>query len=218
MYTPGKFEWTDDLMGKLAFMQRYNFAIVASASDGRVLATHAPVVVRELGGELRLQFHLARENEQTEILTTGSEARVIFAGPHGYISPRWYANKRTVPTWNYTAIHAHGKPRVMTDDELVRHLCELVSVSEQAVGGEPWLLNSVGGGGGKMVQGMVGLICGFELVATRIQAKRKLNQNRSRDDRLGVIAALRQTGGSDAAALADLMEQVLDQGETELDD
>jgi transcriptional regulator len=48
-------------------------------------------------------------------------------------------------------------------------------------------------------------IVGFEIEITRIEAKFKLSQNRSADDRRGVIAALRDTGLASNAALADLM-------------
>jgi transcriptional regulator len=49
-------------------------------------------------------------------------------------------------------------------------------------------------------------ILAFVLPVRELQAKAKLGQNRSRDDREGVIAALRARG---AHALADAMERVL---------
>jgi predicted FMN-binding regulatory protein PaiB len=51
-----------------------------------------------------------------------------------------------------------------------------------------------------------------------LHAKRKLNQNRSMEDRLGVIAALRASGRQEDAAVAEWMDRVLGEGEVELDD
>ena len=39
-------------------------------------------------------------------------------GPDGYISPRWYAKRDTVPTWNYVSVEAVGTVRKLDDDEL----------------------------------------------------------------------------------------------------
>ena len=44
---------------------------------------------------------------------------MIFQGPEAYIRPGWYPSKaehgKVVPTWNYAAVHAYGRLRVMND-------------------------------------------------------------------------------------------------------
>ena len=40
----------------------------------------------------------------------------IFSGPHAYISPTWYEAEQLVPTWNYTAVHAYGRVKIIEDD------------------------------------------------------------------------------------------------------
>jgi len=35
---------------------------------------------------------------------------VIFMQPHAYVSPRLYDSRQNVPTWNYVAVHAYGRP------------------------------------------------------------------------------------------------------------
>jgi transcriptional regulator len=220
MYTPTKNLWADDMAGQMAFMHRHAFAVVTCATQGRVLASHLPIVAKLAGDGVQLEFHVARANEQAAVLAEGGEVRVIFSGPHAYVSPAWYANQRTVPTWNYLAIHAVGPVRVMNDGELGLHLEELVQVNEAGLGGghEPWKLESVGGKYGKMVRGMQGAIVGLVMERPVLHAKRKLNQNRSMEDRLGVIAALRASGRQEDAAVAEWMEKVLGDGEVELDD
>ena len=39
---------------------------------------------------------------------------IVFRGPHGYISPTWYAKTDVVPTWNFAVVHASGKLRPVT--------------------------------------------------------------------------------------------------------
>jgi len=48
-------------------------------------------------------------------------------------------------------------------------------------------------------------IVGIELVVERVEGKAKLSQNRSDADQAGVVAGLRQDGGSETTAVADAM-------------
>jgi transcriptional regulator len=38
---------------------------------------------------------------------------VMFHGPHAYVSPSWYADPQSVPTWNYAVVHAHGRAALL---------------------------------------------------------------------------------------------------------
>jgi transcriptional regulator len=51
-------------------------------------------------------------------------------------------------------------------------------------------------------------IVGFRIEVSHIEGKWKLNQNHPQERRERVIRALREQGGEDALAIADLMEQV----------
>ena len=57
-------------------------------------------------------------------------ALAIFHGPQAYISPSWYQSTRehgrTVPTWNYTAVHMSGPVTFHRDDDW------LMDVGDQA--------------------------------------------------------------------------------------
>lgn len=57
------------------------------------------------------------------------------------------------------------------------------------------------------VRGLLKGIVGFELSVARLEGKYKLNQNRSREDRAGVIAGLEATGRAGDAELAALMRR-----------
>ncbi len=49
---------------------------------------------------------------------------MIFQGPQGYLTPNWYPSKaehgKVVPTWNYTVVHAYGRPEVIEDANWLR--------------------------------------------------------------------------------------------------
>ena len=125
---------------------------------------------------------------------------VIFHGPHGYISPRWYRQPVSVPTWNYAVVHAQGTPRMMDDMALREHLRALAAKYEPAEGGwDPRVLP------GEAMDKLQGQIVGFDIEITSIQGKWKLGQNRTREDRQGAIDGLRQTGDAEANTLADWM-------------
>ena len=131
MYIPEQFEVQD--VGVLQdFMERFNFAMLVTQKDGSMIASHLPFVLdRSVGRYGALRAHLAKKNPQHGHLQSGSEAFVVFQGPHAYISPMWYANQRNVPTWNYAVVHAYGTPRMLGDDELIDLLERLVQEHER---------------------------------------------------------------------------------------
>jgi transcriptional regulator len=154
-----------------------------------------------------LRGHLARPNPQWRDAGSDSEALAIFDGPDAYVSPALYEEKRltgkVVPTWNYVTVLAHGTLVARPEPEwLLSHVRRLVERHE-AGRREPWSIDDVPDG---YVETMVRAIVGLELHITRLEAKRKLSQNRSAADIEGVIAGL--AGGSPRdQAVADEMER-----------
>jgi transcriptional regulator len=57
----------------------------------------------------------------------------------------------------------------------------------------------------KYVAGQLKAIVGLHMTVERVEAKAKLSQNRSADDRAGVIAGLNAEGGAREATVAALM-------------
>src|SRR4029079_13469674 len=111
-------------------------------------ATHAPFRFEARVGELGvLRTHLARPNPQWRNWTEdgsraeNEEALVIFQGPHAYISPTWYVQQPSVPTWDYAVVHAYGRPRLLTPSELRAFLETLTADYE--VGPNAWSLTAL---------------------------------------------------------------------------
>jgi transcriptional regulator len=152
-----------------------------------------------------LRGHLARPNRQWRDISPDVEALAIFDGPDAYISPSWYEEKRltgkVVPTWNYTTVLAHGLVSVHEEaDWLLPHVRRLVE-RQEAARPQPWSVDDPPDG---YVETMVRAIVGLELRITRVEAKRKLSQNRSQADVDGVIEGLGEGTPSDRAVAADM--------------
>ena len=105
----------------LAFLRANAFPLLVTGTGGALHASHLPVLVREEGDALFLDLHMARSNPQWKEFFD-EEVLVVFSGPHAYVSPRWYEEKQRVPTWNYAAVHAYGRARVIEDESALREL------------------------------------------------------------------------------------------------
>lgn len=152
-----------------------------------------------------LRGHLARANPHWRSLGSDGQAIAIFNGADAYISPAWYEEKRltgkVVPTWNYSTVVVHGT--VVTHEEvdwLVAHVRKLVERHE-AGRPVPWSIDDAPSG---YIETMARAIVGLELRIERIDAKRKLSQNRSAVDIAGAIAGLSE-GSANERAVAQLM-------------
>ena len=185
------------------FVRDHSFGTLVSHVDGEPFATHLPFLLDAgRGPHGTLRAHLARANPHWRSFQEGTTSLVIFQGPHAYVSPSWYATPVAVPTWNYTAVHVHGQPRLVEDREELRALVDdTVRLYEQLYP-EPWRMDRLDEA---LVDKMLDNIVGFEITIDRLEGKLKLSQNRSAADREGVIAALTRQGDEQSLAVAALM-------------
>ncbi len=196
MYLPEQFARTD-LPALHAVMRAHSFAIVITRDGGAPFVSHLPLALKpDAGAQGSLIGHMARNNPQWRHFADGQEILIVFSGPHAYVSPSAYEVKSgTVPTWNYIAVHAWGRARILPDDELERALHGLVEANEQGVASS-WKLAITPNLRERLLPGIVG----FEVALHRIEGKFKLSQNRSEQDRKGVIDYLsRSEQGRDVA-------------------
>jgi transcriptional regulator len=183
-------------------IRRYSFGTLVTTSGGEITASHLPFVLdNEAGPYGTLRGHVARANPQWRSFQEGQEVMAIFQGPHGYISPSWYENPLSVPTWDYAVVHTYGVPRLVEEhDELRRLLADLVRTYEASMP-QPWPFNLPDDFLGRMMNGIVG----FEIRLTRLEGKLKLSQTRSLTDQQAVAEALLRQSDDLSVALAGLM-------------
>ena len=202
VYIPAHFH-EQEISALHDMMRRNSFAALVTVADGVPFATHLPVLLNsETPPYGILRGHVARANPQWRHFEAGMEALMIFSGAHGYISPGWYETQPAVPTWNYTAVHAYGVPRLLTEEELKTLVLTMTAYFE--AGGPESRSPEFSDG---YIEKLLPAIVGFEMPISRLEGKAKLSQNRSETDRRQVIAALEQSGSPAEAALAAEMQQ-----------
>jgi transcriptional regulator len=203
MYIPAHFKETRlDLLH--ALIREHSFATLISVLDGELFATHLPVLLEAGRGEYgTLVAHMARANPHWHAFTPEAAlSLVIFQGPHAYISPNWYVAEQAVPTWNYTVVHAYGRPLVLDDPARVRALLDDTVGTFEAAQVRPW---STAQPGEAYISNMARGIVAFEMPISRLEGKRKLGQNRSVEDARGAASALQASGDATSQAVAGLM-------------
>jgi transcriptional regulator len=201
MYIP-EFNRVRDHAEILSFVQTYPFAILVTASDSGPFATHIPILVRSTDNQVVLHGHMAKANPHWGLLEKGQESLAIFHGPHAYISPSLYESRESVPTWNYAAVHVYGQARVFSEAPwLMEEAREIIHAFDPAYYAQWSSLSD------KFRNGMVKHIVGFEIVASRIEAKYKISQNRTKGDQASVIGSLEQSADTAAVEIAKLMQK-----------
>ena len=197
MYLPPHFK-IDELAAIHAAMRASRLATLVTATSDGLIATPLPLIVDETEGEHgTLYGHVARPNPQWKTPVVG-EAMAIFTGPDAYITPSWYVAKaehgKVVPTWNYVAVHAYGTAEFFEDtDRLLAVVTRLTNLYEQSRE-QAWQVTDAPA---DFIKAQLRGIVGFRMPITRIDAKRKMSQNRKLEDRVGVVAGL---AGSDDPA------------------
>lgn len=199
MYSPDEFRESDPDRLR-AWIDAWPFATLVTVLNGAPVVTHVPLVLDTArGAHGTLVGHLARPNPQWHGFNGRAEAIAIFHGPHAYVSPTWYGPGPSLPTWNYTAVHAHGAPYVVEEPEAARALLDAFVARFET----KW---SLGGLPGKYVAGKVRGIVIFELPIERLEGKAKLSQRQSPDDRRRVKDVLSKASDSAVRDLAQMID------------
>jgi transcriptional regulator len=204
MYSP-KFNQITDRAVLIEAMQAYSFAILfgpQGGTDAGMVATHLPLVVKDQGEHGLIEGHFAKANRHWQALT-GHEVLVVFPGPHSYVSPSFYTEPLSVPTWNYIAVHAYGTLELVEDNEgKDALLAGLIQANEPAFA-EQWRTSPDG-----FRRTMLAGIQGFRIPIARIEGKFKISQNREPQERANVQAA-HAAGTADQQALAAWMARLI---------
>jgi transcriptional regulator len=197
MYIP-PLNRVEDRQAINAFIHAHGFATVITNAVGKTVASHLPVLFDEETNVLR--SHMARASEQWKQLASGDEVLCIFHGPHAYISPSWYEQQHTVPTWNYAVVHVYGKPTIVDEAQLKQIVLDTTTKYESFMP-QPWKIPL----SEKEIAQMSKAIVGFKIDIQRMEAKFKLGQNRSREDQEKMLFKLQSAADDESRALAQFI-------------
>ena len=175
-----------------------------SQTDDGMVASHYPTMLDEDADGIVLLTHFGRPDEKLHGVGSGREMLMIVQGAHGYVSPSWYGDPHDmVPTWNHVTAHLYGVPEVLTHEQNLLVLERLVDYFEQGMPNAKSLRIDPATAD-KLAKGTMGL----RIPITRVEARKKLSQNRTDVDRDSIIEHLSGEGRYSSAELADEMQRV----------
>ena len=203
-YIPKHFEF-HGLDEKHDFIENYNFGQLICTREDNLNMSYLPFLLNRTDSPLgSLQCHVAKNNSIWRDITK-SRITAVFSGPHAYISPCWYSSKDQVPTWNYSAVFAEGKVRLLDDDQLAPLLIKLTNSEENRTWNNiKWPTREVGT---PKYDPMMKAIVGIELKIEKIYGKLKMSQNRSSEDRAGAVQGLLESSCESHAAVAKMIKE-----------
>lgn len=202
MYVPAHFaaDDPDALIARLA--HRWAGVLITVDVDGTPVGTHMPLL---WDAERKIATgHIARANPQWK----QGEGRglIVLSGPEAYVTPNWYPSKaehgKAVPTWNYEAVHLSGRVEWFDDAARLEGVVRDLSAFHEAEHPKPW---SIADAPRAYIDALLRGIVGVAMHVDRIDAKRKLSQNKSEADFNGVVGGLAASEDAMAREVADLM-------------
>lgn len=200
MYVPNHFkEERPEVI--FEFLRTHPFGLAITVDAGEPFVSHCPFLIE--AETRKIYWHLAAANPQTRQLAATGRAKLVFEGPHAYISPTWYA-KSNVPTWNFVAVHVAGVVRVLDGPATAQLVDTLVRQYEGPQG-----LGDFTEAG--LYRHLLQAIVGFELTITHCTAKYKLSQNRTVEDQREVSRRLLASDHEHERDLGALMISRMDE-------
>ncbi|MEZ5972748.1 MAG: FMN-binding negative transcriptional regulator [Hyphomonadaceae bacterium] len=204
MYVPEHFatDDADDLIARLT--RRWSGVLVTVNEHGVPVATHLPIL---WDAEKRVATgHIARANPQWK--QGPGKGLIVLGGAEAYVTPAWYPSKaehgKTVPTWNYEAVHISGQVEWFEDAGRLESVVAELSRAHEQGRAEPW---TIADAPRPYIDALLRGIVGVSLTAERVEAKRKLSQNKSAADFAGVGDGLAASGDPMGEEVAALMRE-----------
>jgi transcriptional regulator len=211
MYQPAHFI-EQDAEALLAVMQAAPLATLIRAGAA-LEADLLPLEVDRVDGGWRLVGHVARANPLWRE-ADGAEVLVLFHGAQAYVSPNWYPSKaqhgKMVPTWNYSVVQARGRLRAIDDPAWLRSFLTRLTDRHESARAMPWHVSDAPA---DYIAATLRGIVGIEIEVSALEGKFKLSQNRSAEDRTGIVLGLESDAALQRQPEADALAQAMQAAE-----
>lgn len=196
MYCPAPFQNTH-LEEAEAFMKLHSFATLVSTDGEQIFATQLPFFVEKNGAQLTLFSHLAAANPQAHFIENRN-CKILFQGPHAYISPSLYAHAKNVPTWNYQTLQATGIGQIQTtDEELEASMGVLFDTYDPAFKSQWQTLDAI------YKQMLKKEVVMFKIVVSSWVFTEKLSQNKTEEEQRKIAESLIEIGNALGEVMLD---------------
>ena len=202
MYRPSAFA-VDDVSVLHDVIRKRVFATIAAVRDGAVAFAYAPVILDAgNGAKGGIRYHLAVGNPLAK-LEDGARVRISLLAANAYVSPDWYRETMTVPTWNYIAVEGEGTVRRTSREELRQLVIDLSAQEEsKLLPKTPWLIDKMPP---QRIAALLNGIVGFSLSFNMLEGKFKISQDKTPEDFESVITALGSRGDAPSNSVARAM-------------
>jgi len=163
-------------VGEIRRLIEHNpWVTIVSSTENGLVASHYAVLLDADREDLTIVGHVGKPDDLVHGLGE-RELLVVVQGPHGYVSPGWYGDVQSVPTWNFVSAHLSGIPELLTPEENLQVLERLVARFESGLP-QPRLMWEPPNDP-EYVRRLERGTVGFRLTPTKVVGKRKLSQNK----------------------------------------
>ena len=206
MFVPKIFDQTDFIQIR-QFLATYPLATLIAPTNEGVEACHIPLIWQDDGSEWGCLYgHVAKVNPIYQQALPSKNWLAVFSDGGHYISPNWYPSKaqthKEVPTWNYRSVHISGQIELLTTPHELKTILTLLTSTFEQNQPKPW---SLADAPDKYIDAMCRAIVGLRLSINKIDGQFKLSQNKTLDNKKGVISGLSQLNTASAAQMAKLV-------------
>lgn len=206
MFTPKAFK-EEDFETIKAFIKEQPQATIIVQTNTGLEACHIPMYWQDDGSQYGCLYgHIAKINTFNNNDNIDTLWLVIFQDTGHYISPNWYPSKaithKEVPTWNYRSVHITGLVRLITEPEMLIEILTKLTTDFEANQPIPWSLDDAPE---NYIQALCRAIVGIRINITDVQAQFKLSQNKTAENRAGIIAGLGRLRTEKADEMAKLI-------------
>ncbi len=202
MYLPKHF-CVDEMASLAKYMRSASFATLVTSVDGSPYASHLPLYFDpDKGPYGTLYGHVARANEHWKFFDVNRPSLAIFTGINAYITPNWLQSTNAVPTWNYVAVHAYGRPLLIEEPDAVLALLHNLTQSYETEATGNWTIDRMDQ---RVLRGLLKGIVAFEIPIERIEGKRKMSQNKPLEVQKSAISGLRKMQDKGSTEVAEEM-------------
>jgi len=181
-------------------------SLATVVAEDPLCAAHLPLLLEEgADGQLVLLGHVPRADPVADAVAAGDRVLCIVHGPRAYVSPDWYEDVG-LPTYNYAVAHLRGQAEPMEPADTRAHLVDLIRVHEERK--EPaagaWEPDEAAH---DRVDRLLPAVLGFRIRVEEAQAKEKLGQTWSGEDRASTVEHLTGSDRPEHHDVARLMQE-----------
>lgn len=186
----------------MEFMQAHPFAVVIGCNQNMPSATQIPLQIKQQETDIKLVGHVMKKTDHHEAFLANDNVLALFHGAHAYVSASVYENPASASTWNYSAVQAKGKIKLLDNNETREVIKALTDQYEKQ--DSPAAFHQLSD---DYIEKHLKAIAGFEITVTSLAGVFKLSQNHPQANKERIINHLSQSDDVQVQEVAAQMKE-----------